>query len=418
MDIDRIFREESGRILATLIRLLGSFDLAEEALQEAFTAALEQWPEEGVPASPRAWLVATAKNKGVDLLRRSARFDSKREELRKLAELEQQWADADHEMLRHGGQEDADRFLDDRLRLIFTCCHPALAIEAQVALTLHTLCGLATDEIARAFLIPIPTMAQRLVRAKQKIRDARIPYVVPPQPQFAERLEAVMLVIYLVFNEGYNASSGAGVVRREMCAEAIRLGRLIAKLEQAEARALLALMLLHNSRSSARRQSNGEMILLEDQDRSLWSQTEIEEGLGLVEFALREGPPGAYALQAAIAALHARAVNPQGTDWRQIAALYALLLRVRPTPVVKLNHAAAVAMDQGPAAGLQLLDELETADELRDYYLLPAARADLLRRLQQWTGAAAAYRKALSLANNEAERRFLSRRLAEAESMK
>jgi RNA polymerase sigma-70 factor, ECF subfamily len=432
-DIDRIYREESGRILATLIRLLGSFDLAEEVLQEAFTAALEKWPKQGMPANPRAWLVSTAQHKGIDLLRRSARFESKREELQKIAELEQQLAGTDDTMLRHGpnGSDPSnnaarngarlrdDPFEDDRLRLIFTCCHPALALEAQVALTLRTLCGLTSEQIARAFLVPVPTLSQRLVRAKQKIRDARIPYQIPPPQELAARIEAVMLVVYLVFNEGYSANSGASVIRRELCSEAIRLARLISELlpRHTECRALLALMLLHDSRSPARVREDGEIALLEEQNRNLWNREEIKEGLALVESALREAAPGPYALQAAIAAVHARAQRPEETDWRQIVGLYEVLLRVQPSPVVELNHAAAVAMAEGPAAGLLLLDALETNAELREYYLLPAARGDLLRRLQQWPAAATAYRRALSLATNEPERRFLSRRLAEAESM-
>jgi RNA polymerase sigma-70 factor (ECF subfamily) len=417
MNIENIYREESGRILATLIRLLGSFDLAEEALQEAFAAALEQWPKDGMPANPRAWLVSTAHHKGIDVLRRQIRLDSKREELQKLAELEQQLAETDENVRRHSLTTDA-LFDDDRLRLIFTCCHPALALDAQVALTLRTLCGLTTEQIARAFLVPASTLAQRMVRAKQKIREARIPYQVPPQQELTERLDAVMLVTYLVFNEGYSASSGDTIIRRELCAEAIRLGRLICGLlpRQNEARALLALMLLQDSRRNARVSNDGEMILLEEQNRGLWNWEQIHEGLALVESALREGAAGPYALQGAIAAVHARAARAQETDWRQIAVLYKVLLQVQPSPVVELNHAAAVAMSEGPAAGLQLLDALETKSELRDYYLLPAARGDLLRRLQQWSDSANAYRRALSLSTNEAERRVLSRRLAEAES--
>jgi RNA polymerase sigma-70 factor (ECF subfamily) len=410
MDVERIYREESGRILATLIRLLGSFDLAEEVMQEAFAAALEQWPKRGIPDNPRAWLVSTAHHKGVDMIRRRTRFDSKRGELQSLAELEQQLSEAEN-MLQ------PEELSDDRLRLIFTCCHPALVLEAQVALTLRTLCGLSTEEVARAFLVPLPTMAQRLVRAKQKIRDARIPYQVPPKQELKERLEAVMLVVYLVFNEGYSASSGEAPIRRELCAEAIRLGRLICDLlsGESESCALLALMLLHDSRRAARVAGDGEAVLLEEQNRDLWDHEEIREGLGLVDSALRGGAAGVYALQAAIAALHAQAARAEETDWKQIVALYEALLRVQPSPVVELNHAAAVAMAEGPAEGLRLLDRLEGKEELREYYLLPAARGDLLRRLQEWSEAALAYRRALALTSNEAARSFLSRRLAEVQ---
>ena len=409
MDVERIYREESGRILATLIRLLGSFDLAEEVMQEAFAVALEQWPKQGIPDNPRAWLVSTAHHKGVDMLRRRTRFDSKRDELQRLAELEQQLSEAEENMLRPDGVS------DDRLRLIFTCCHPALVLEAQVGLTLRTLCGLSTEEIARAFLVPLPTMAQRLVRAKQKIRDAGIPYQVPARPELKERLDAVMLVVYLVFNEGYSASSGDAVIRRELCAEAIRLERLICELLPAdsESRALLALMLLHDSRQAARVDGNGEAVLLDEQNRSVWNQEEIREGLTLLDSALRAGAAGVYALQAAIAALHAQAARAEETDWKQIVALYEALLRLQPSPVVELNHAAAVAMAAGPGAGLRLLDGLEGKAELREYYLLPAARGDLLRRLEQWSEAALAYRRALALASNEGARSFLLRRLAE-----
>ena len=386
-------------------------------MQEAFTAALVQWPSQGVPANPRPWLVSTAYHKAVDLLRRNARFDSKREELQKIAELEQQLAPADDAMLPHERSSE-DLLTDDRLRLIFTCCHPALALDAQVALTLRTLCGLTTEEIARGFLVPLPTMAQRLVRAKQKIRDARIPYQVPPAHDLTARLEAVLLVVYLVFNEGYSANSGDTAIRHELCAEAIRLARLISQLlpRQAEARALLALMLLHDSRRAARTGESGESVLLEDQSRDRWNQGQIREGLTLVESALRDRPAGHYALQAAIAAVHARAARPEDTDWPQIVGLYEILLRVQPSPVVELNHAAAIAMSEGPAAGLRLLDALDRKPELRDYYLLPAARADLLRRLERYPEAADAYRRALHLATNSAARKFLSRRLAEMES--
>ncbi|HWZ82383.1 MAG TPA: RNA polymerase sigma factor [Terriglobales bacterium] len=413
--VERIYREESGRILATLIRLIGSFDLAEEVMQEAFTTALEQWPKQGIPDNPRAWLVATAHHKAVDLLRRRTRFDSKRDELQRLAQLEQELSEAEQDVMRH----DATSALsDDRLRLVFTCCHPALLLEAQVALTLRTLCGLTTEEIASAFLLPLSTMAQRLVRAKHKIRDAQIPYRVPPAQELGARLEAVLLVVYLVFNEGYSASSGDTAIRRELCAEAIRVGRLVCELlpAQEEARALLALMLLHDSRRATRVDSEGEVVLLEDQDRSQWDREEIREGLALVGSALRGGAAGTYALQAAIAAVHAQAERAQATDWKQIVGLYEALLRVQPSPVVELNHAAAVAMAHGPAEGLRLLDRLEGKADLREYYLLPAARGDLLRRMQQWNEAALAYRRALALAKNEATRSFLSRRLAEMEA--
>ncbi|HTC77640.1 MAG: RNA polymerase subunit sigma-24 [Acidobacteria bacterium] len=405
MSIEQIYREESGRILASLIRLLGDFDLAEEALQDAFAAALVQWPKAGKPANPRAWLVSAGRNKAVDRLRRRALLEAKREELARLNALAEEVAEVPEEtMLR-----------DDRLRLIFTCCHPALAREAQVPLTLRTLCGLSTEEIAHAFLVPLPTMAQRLVRAKQKIRDAGIPYHIPAEEELPERIEAVLLVVYLVFNEGYNASAGDALVRRELCHEAIRLGRLLHDLMpgEVEAQALLALMLLHDSRRDARTSESGEIVLLEEQDRSRWHRDQIAEGLELVENALARGARGPYALQAAIAALHAQAKSAQATDWHQIAALYELLLQAQPSPVIELNRAVAVAMAHGLPAGLRLLDELEERRTLPGYYLLPAARGDLLRRMERWDEAEAAYSRALALVGNDAERRFLSLRLME-----
>jgi RNA polymerase sigma-70 factor (ECF subfamily) len=403
--LEQIYRDEWGRIVATLIRLLGSFDLAEEAAQEAFALALEQWPRQGVPLNPRAWLISTARHKAIDALRRKTRWEDDGDPELKLAGISQEPALAI--------EEDELAMVDDRLRLIFTCCHPALNRDAQVSLTLRTLCGLTTEQIAKAFLTPLPTMAQRLVRAKQKIRDAGIPYRTPPRPELTERLEAVLLVVYLVFNEGYNAA-GEG---RALSEEAIRLGRVLTELLPAEAeiRGLLALMLLHDARREARKSSNGDLVLLEDQDRRLWNRAAIAEGLKLAESALRSGP-GPYSVQAAIAAVHADAASARQTDWMQIVALYDVLLRMQPSPVIELNRAAAVAMAHGCEAGLRLLDELDERGELRGYYLLPAARADILRRLGQYAAAAQAYRDALSLADQNVERRFLSRRLAEVEA--
>jgi RNA polymerase sigma-70 factor (ECF subfamily) len=404
--VESVFKQERGRILATLIRILGDIDLGEEALAAALEAALVQWPSEGTPANPRAWLIRAARNKAVDQMRRRALLEDKRAEMEADAALERDDA---------GGEIDEVAVRDDQLRLIFTCCHPALAVEAQVALTLRTLCGLETEAIARAFLVPAPTMAQRLVRAKGKIKQARIPYRVPDAEDLPERLDAVLAVVYLVFNEGYAASSGAALIRRDLCAEAIRLARLLVELlpAESEARALLALMLLTAARRDARVDAAGEMVLLEDQDRSRWDRGELREGLALVEAALRAGPPGAYALQAAIAGVHARAARAAETDWQEIAALYAVLRTANPSGVVALNHAAAVAMAEGPAAGLRLMDALAADGSLAGYHLLPAARADLLRRLGRMSEAAAAYREALALVGNETDRRFLERRLAQ-----
>ena len=407
MDLDTLYREERPRALATLIRLLGDFDLAEDGLQEAFAAALEQWPAAGVPRNPRAWLVSTARYKAIDRLRRDKSLAAKQAEIAYLGEVA---------VPAPGLAEEP--FTDDLMRLIFTCCHPALALEAQVALTLKTLCGLSVDEIARAFLVPPSTMAQRLVRAKAKIRGARIPYEVPGSDQLAERLDGILRVVYLVFNEGYAATSGDALVRRELCNEAIRLGRLLRTLfpDASEVAGLLALTLLHDSRRAARLDERGDLVTLEDQDRSRWDRGQIAEGQALAEAALRRGGAGFYALQAAIAALHAQAVRAGETDWPQIAALYALLLRLHPSPVVALNHAAAVAMGERLDRGLRLIEQLEAGGELQSYHLLPAAKADILRRLGRRAEAAAAYERALELVTHEAERRYLERRLREVRS--
>jgi len=409
MDFEKLLREESGRILATLIGLLGDFDLAEEMLQEAYAVALQKWPSDGTPANPRAWLISTARHKAIDRLRRDQRFERKSEEIAKTAEIAAQ----------PEGDREEEMFADDRLRLIFTCCHPALPLEARVALTLRTVCGITTEEISRAFLVPLATMAQRLVRAKGKIREAGIPYRVPLPEELRERLDGVLLVVYLIFNEGYLASSGDALIRRELCAEAIRLGRVLCGLlqKQAEAQALLGLMLLQDSRRDARVSAQGELVLLEEQDRGLWHGEQIQEGTELVKSALRRGAAGAYALQASIAALHANAKTAKDTDWPQIAALYDALLRMHTSPVIEVNRAVAVAMARSMEEGLALLDELERREELKEFHLLPAARADLLRRLGRKGEAADAYRQALSLATNDIERRFLRRRLADLEKL-
>ena len=407
--ITRVYRVESGRALATLIRLLGDFDAAEEALQDAFATAVVQWERDGVPSNPRAWLISTGRNRTIDRIRRDARF------VRATTAL---GFDTEIAIPPVEPSEDESGVDDDRLRLIFTCCHPAIARDAQVALTLRTICGLTTEEIARAFLVSTPTMAQRLVRATGKIRAAGIPYRVPPPSELSERLDAVLTVVYLVFTEGYAATSGDALVRRELSSEAIRLGRLLVALMpgETEANALLALMLLHDARRDARTTDAGELVLLEDQDRSRWDAGQIAEGLRRVDEALNGGPAGPYAIQSAIAALHARARTPGETDWRQIAALYSLLLDRAPSPVVELNHAVAVAMVDGPERGLRLIDAIAGRGELREYHLLHAARADLLRRLGRREEAIAAYESALELATVEPERRFLTERLAELRS--
>jgi RNA polymerase sigma-70 factor (ECF subfamily) len=402
--VEVVYREQSRRVLATLIRLLGDFDRAEEALSDAFRAALEQWPVDGIPANPRAWLVSAGRFKAIDALRRRARWET---ELGDLADrIAAEGADP--------AGRDPEALEDDRLRLVFTCCHPLLPAQARIALTLREVCDLATEEIARAFLVPAPTLAQRIVRAKAKLRDAAIPYQVPSRAELPERLDSVLQVVYLVFNEGYSATAGNALTRHELSAEAIRLGRLLLELlPDPEVMGLLALMLLHESRRVARTGADGQLVLLDDQDRGRWDRELIGQGLALVDRALASGRIGPYTLQAAIAAVHARAPTPQATDWARIVGLYDLLVRVDPSPVVELNRAVAVAMHDGPAAGLALIDALLARGELADYHLAHAARADLCRRLGREDEARVAYQRALALVRQAPERQFLERRLAE-----
>jgi RNA polymerase sigma-70 factor (ECF subfamily) len=416
--VAQAFRDEWGQVVATLIRVTGDWDLAEECAQDAFAVALQRWPRDGIPRRPGAWLTTTARNRATDRLRRAAVGAAK---LREVAAMSGPPGSGPGTGLGPGGgddDDDDDAVPDDRLRLMFTCCHPALALEARVALTLRTLAGLTTVEIARAFLVGEQTMAKRLVRAKQKIRQAGIPYRVPPAHLLPERTPAVLAVLYLLFNEGYSASAGAGPIRRNLTAEAIRLARVLARLmpDEPEAAGLLALMLLHDARRGTRLDAAGEMVTLEDQDRGRWDRAGIAEGTALLEGALRRGQPGPYQVQAAIAACHATAATAAGTDWAEIAALYGELARLVPSAVVRLNRAVAVGMADGPAAGLRLVTQLRESGELAGYHLLPATQADLLRRLGRAAEAAAAYREALALAPTDAERRYLSRRLAEAEA--
>ncbi len=401
--LDSLYREDSRRILATLIRLLGDFDLAEEAMHEAFATALDTWPRSGVPGNPRPWLISTARFKAIDTLRRRAKFDASQDELVRYLEVQGSSAEKPNE---------DDSLEDDRLRLIFTCCHPSLPPEAHVALTLREVCGLTTEEIAKAFLTTPRTLAQRIVRAKAKIREARIPYEVPTPEQLPERLDAVLQVIYLVFNEGYSAAAGAEVTRAELTGEAIRLGRLLAELQpEAEVIGLLSLMLLQESRHAARTSPTGELILLENQDRSLWNRKQIAEGIALLEKALNSRRFGSYTLQAAIAAVHAEAESVPATDWRRIVALYDQLLRIHPSPVVQLNRAVAIAMRDGPEAGLRQIDAVLEHGGLANYYLAHSARADMYRRLGRRAEARSAYEKALALTQQEPERQFLQERI-------
>ncbi len=402
--IDEFYRDEFGRVLAAVIRAVGDFHVAEEAVQDAFAAALERWPRDGWPTNPRAWLVATGRNRAIDALRRTGRFEKIRAELGQLTDAIDEMPDVPDTTVP-----------DERLRLVFTCCHPALAPEARVALALRTLCGLSTEAIAHAFLVPAPTMAQRLVRAKRKIHDARIPYEVPPREAIPERLDAVLAVVYLVFNEGYGASAASSLVRHDLLREALHLGRVLPELlpDEGEVNALVGLMELQGSRADARVDATGRLVLLEAQDRRRWDRAAIERGLASLARARWCGPPGAYGLQAEIAACHATAPTWDATDWPAIAALYGALARVAPSPVVELNRAVAVAMTDGPAAGLAIVDALADEPRLREYHLLPATRADLLRRLARFADARDAYRRALALAANPSEREFLERRIAE-----
>ncbi len=402
--VDEVYRTQSRQVLATLIRLLGDFDAAEEALHEAFAVAVEQWARDGVPANPRAWLVSTGRFKAIDGMRRRARFDASLPDLAKHLEI----------TAGDAGEEEEEQVEDDRLRLIFTCCHPALSPETQVAMTLREVCGLTTDEIARAFLTKPTTIAQRIVRAKGKIRDARIPYEVPSETDFPDRLDAVLRVVYLVFNEGYSASSGDSLTRHDVSGEAIRLGRvLVGLLPEAEVLGLLALMLLQDSRRAARTSPTGDLILLEQQDRLLWNREQIAEGTALVERALASRQVGSYTIQAAIAAVHAEAPDAEMTDWAQIVGLYDVLLQAESSPVVELNRAVAVAMRDGPSAGLALVDDILSRGDLTNYHLAHSARADLCRRLGRTAEARASYQRALSLTQQEPERRFLEKRLNE-----
>jgi len=404
--IEKVYRSDWGRIVATLIRLFNDFELAEEVAQEAFAAAVDQWRSTGIPENPRAWLIQAARNKAIDRIRRRIRFAEKMDSYGKL----------EMERTVEASEIESNEIADDRLRLIFTCCHPALSPEAQVALTLRTLCGLETDEIARAFLVPTATMAQRLVRAKSKIRDAGIPYIVPSPKELPERLDTVLTVIYLIFNEGYAATRGGPLMRGDLCVEAIRLGRLVKGLMSpqtpGEVTGLLALMLLHDSRRDARVDEAGDLVRLENQDRSRWNRSKIAEGLTLVEEALRGGP-GPFGIQAAIAALHCQADRAEDTDWPQIVQLYSLLERIQPSPIVSLNRAVAVAMVEGPKPALAILDGITASGDLENYHLLHAVRADLLRRDGLTTDAAKSYARALELATNDSERRFLENRLRE-----